>query len=535
MSTVINNPLALYAGYMSELVSLYGQPLAPHPMANMPVEEIEAAVGDIDKSSIRCCPITPLQRLSANGALPRQTGPFWEAPFTELSILVKDYMGRSAPFVPSGEPPSEVGEILHSYETDFASAIKYIHDIGDVFIGTGTLLPLIYAAWQGASHAYIVNSDPDIARIFLPLYGSLLCMGRNRAEFLSLMSGRPLPENDEWRPKGDFTPAELFKAVKALPEDRTFESVVTGTIMRAIASRSPESWSGRILKLTENWFTQLRWTFYEGAPEIESQENPLWPLTQSDEEGRGGPLASEESFRRHRRLFLEGRVTGIGSGVDDFGLSAVNDDMTEEGQRPGVVYLSNVEDELFQELALKNLNPPDGLDISARLTILYSDLNQMCYDNDVHLISAKHLYPTTVDEAVEYAKAAYAMETPHANRDEAYKSMYPLRLAVARAKWYTTRRDRFMFQARLDAVTRDPDIGQRLQNILIQVKSIFHGNPIGFSHLKKSLMNESKEFRQWLTDSERDIFLYNMVLLGIARMPGEARVEVILPSGKVLR
>ena len=217
MSTTINNPLALYTGYMSELVSLYGQPLAPYNLAEMSAEEIETTVRDVDTSSIRCTPITPLQRLSVNGAMPRRSGTGWEAPFREISGLIKGYMNRSAPFMPNSESPSTVKEILLSDETDFTSAIKYIHDIGDVFIGLGTLLPITYAAWQGASHAYIVNSDPDIARIFTPLYGALLCMARDRTEFLSLLSGKPIPDGDAWRPEGNSLPRSSSKRSRPCP------------------------------------------------------------------------------------------------------------------------------------------------------------------------------------------------------------------------------------------------------------------------------------------------------------------------------
>jgi hypothetical protein len=535
MSTTINNPLALYAGYMSEIVSLYGRPLAPYPAAEISAQEIETAVRDIDASSIRCIPITPLQRLSVNGAMPKRSGIGWEAPMREISVLIKGYMNRSAPFMPDSEPPSEVKEIRLSDETDFVSAIEYIHDKGGAFIGVGTLLPFIYAAWQNASHAYIVNSNPDIARIFTPLYGALLCMAKNRTEFLSLLSGRPVPEEDGWRPEGKLAPAELFKAVKAWPEDRSFESVITTTIRMAIGSRSPTRWADRARDLTENWFTQLRWTFRDGAPEIESQENPLWPLIQRDSEGRGGPLVSEESFQRHRRLFLKGRVTGLSSGVDNFGISIVGDDMIENGRRPRVIYLSNVEDELFQDLVLDKTQAPGELDTSARIMILYSDLNALDFDNDILLISAKGLCPTAVDDAIEYAKAAYALETLPSKRDETYKSTHNLRLVAARAKRSTRREEIFPLHARLTAMINDEDIDPKLQKILTHVKSVFHGNPIGFSHLRRSLMNESNEFREQLNDSEKDIFLYNMVLLGIARMPGKVVPKVILPFGTVLR
>jgi len=428
-----------------------------------------------------------------------------------------------------------VQEILISDENDFVSAIEHIHDLGDAFIGVGTFLPFIYAAWQSASHAYVANHHTDIARIFVPLYGSLLCMGKNRIEFLSALSGRPIPEDDAWLPKGEYTPAELCKAVRALPKDHSFESVISTTIGMSIASRSPAGWADRARDLTDNWFTQLRWTFNEGAPEIESQESPLWPLIQSDGKGRGGPLVSEESFQRHRRLFLRERVTGVGSGVDNFGISAMREDMAEEGLRPKVVYLSNVEDVLFQDLALGVMPVSNQLDVSARLTVLYSDLSSLDPDKDVLLISAKHLYPTTVDDAFEYTRAAYATNAPFSKRDEAYKSMQFFRLAVARAKRFIKGQDKPSLNARLNGLINDVDVDRRMQNILIHMKSIFHGSPIDFSHLKRSLMKENYEFRELLSDSEREIFLHNMVLLGIVRIPEEGEVEVILPSGRVLK
>jgi len=535
MSTAINNPLALYAGYMGELVSLYGKPLAPYPLGGMSAGEVRAKIDDIDASSIRCVPITPLQRLSVEGAMPRRCGSGWDMSMRDISVLIKGYMNRSAPFMPDREPPSAVQEILLSDENDFISAIETIHDLGDAFIGVGTLLPFIYAAWQNASHAYVANPHLDVARIFVPLYGALLCIGRNRIEFLSALSGRPIPEGDEWFPKGEVTPAELCMAVSALPKDHSFESVISTTIGISIASRSPKGWAERARELVDNWFTQLRWTFNKGAPEIDSQENPLWPLIQSDSKGRGGPLVSEESYQRHRRLFLQGRVTGVGSGVDDFGISTVSDDMADEGLRPRVVYLSNVEDVLFQDLALNVKPASNQLDVSARLTVLYSDLFSLDPEGGALLISAKHLYPTTVDDVHEYTRAAYATNTPFPKRDEAYKSMYFFRLAAARAKRFIKVQQKSSLYARLDSLINDADMDQRMQNILIQTKSIFHGSPIDFSYLKRSLMKESHEFRELLSDSEKEIFLHNMVLLGIVRIAGEGEVEVILPSGRVLK
>jgi hypothetical protein len=249
-----------------------------------------------------------------------------------------------------GEFPSDNFVSNEASYLDVAPALGDPALRGRAFVGVGPEQSFTYIALQEPAVAYVVDIRRGNLLEHLVLRGCFEA-GETRAGFLSaLLARRPRAATGN-EPAGDgFAP--LSAAFASSPPDRALrdEGVARSRALldRLRVDRAPGD-ERTVDGIHDAFFARglsLRFTMKNGG---------FWYPTLGDllavrdpDGAEGSFLASEERYRRVRRLVLANRVIPV---VGDFGgrhaLAAVAADMRGRGLLLGAFYTSNVEQYLF--------------------------------------------------------------------------------------------------------------------------------------------------------------------------------------------
>lgn len=231
-------------------------------------------------------------------------------------------------------------------------AMDRLHVSGGAYIGVG----------PDQSYTYIANTQPRIAFVVdirrdnmleHLLFKALFAAASNRAEYLALWTGRPVPTNlgafanrpidaiVAWIDSTPATPASIAHS-RAVVSDLVKRSAIPLTVKDlATISRFHDAFIAEGLS--------LQFTTEGRAP------RPYYPtlrqlVVEHDATGRQrGYLASEAAFQRikamHRRNLI---VPVTGDLADPRTLGRIGEYLTEHQSRVSVLYVSNVEDYLIR-------------------------------------------------------------------------------------------------------------------------------------------------------------------------------------------
>ncbi len=458
--------------------------------------------------------LSPVGRLRSCGAYPIKVGGAWKLDLSPVSPVLDGYFERSNPHV---YPSSFFGYGMFNYlinEHDFPSAIGSIEGVGGAYVGLGPIFGFTNAAWQGASHSWAIDCNRRVPFGFIPLYGALLATSRNRLEFLSLISGRPMSEELRLSNAGGATPAELVRLTKDVPYDDKFFNAVSSSFMGAVASRAPFADSMPIVEITAHWMHEFRKSFMPNGKDLQKMYGPHSVFVVTDSEGRGGTISSEDQFRRERDLFLEGRITGVAAEIAKEGLDVVERSMEEGRDAPKVFYISNVEDHFFINYEKGGILDQYGsyADIWDAVYVFYKRMREVMSAPDAMVVSALSLKRTTVQNSAQYVRNAIPLHRPIKEAAETAFDFYRFRRAVAREH-------RKPMSERIDLVQKAPEISERLRMVCGEMKAISNGKSLHIETVREHLSMASQEFRVLLRPWEREMFLRNMVDLGVIERP----------------
>jgi len=458
-------------------------------------------------------PSKPPAPFCPNRLYPIRVAGQWQMDMGPLAPALDGYFERTNRFVHETSYSASIdGDTFLTNEEDYPAALGAIADRGGAYVGVGELMSFTYPAWQGAHHAYAVDRNRDIPLGFVPMYGALLAMAQNRLEFLSLVSGRPIPQDLRSSPPEGTDYEELIAIAGLYEHDAEFFDIVTAGLTTAIASRLPEGARRSTDHAVRTWMKRFRNDLAFPKPKLMSEGDWLsyfWNsgarlklLGLADGQGRGGTLASEEAFQRERELFLEGRITGVAASLGRGGFELVRAAMGED--EASVVYLSNVEHMHHQNLI--NGSEP-GLE--EKLLNFYAGLNDLPGAAESLLISADGRRPTVVSDLMESADAVYPIGMRAGEGALAFRALYPLRSAVLKQL------DRPLDE-RIRALFNYPDIDPLLQRLLTHAASIFHGQrPLRYDEAMGGLIRECPPFATKMPPQLRTMFMSNLILLGV--------------------
>ncbi|OFW41701.1 MAG: hypothetical protein A3J28_06750 [Acidobacteria bacterium RIFCSPLOWO2_12_FULL_60_22] len=270
---------------------------------------------------------------------------------------------QPAPAQPSfAKLVGEFSEPSGEFDTDnlISNEKSYLHVVprleqrgvtGGVYIGVGPDQNFSYIARIRPTVAFIVDIRRDNLLLHL-LFKALFAASRNRAEYLSLLTGRPVPDRVEsWRDAGiEEIVAYLDGAGPAatLALDRRLHDA----IQRFGVPVSAKEWAtiDRFHAAFVDSGLSLRFRSF-GRPPQSYYPDYRELLLETDRKGRQRSyLASEDDFQFVRAL--QGR-DGVIPVVGDLGgthaLAAIGHWMAERKEPLSAFYVSNVENYLFRD------------------------------------------------------------------------------------------------------------------------------------------------------------------------------------------
>ena len=420
--------------------------------------------------------------------------------------VIDGYFARSIPLTTPSSSYAHGKGIFLTNESQFPRAIAPIEDAGGAYVGVGQLMSFTYPAWQQARHAYAVDLNRLVPLGFIPMFGALLCMATDRAAFISLISGRdPVAApfvNGE-------APESLLEAIRGeRADERAFDALIRG-LMEMIAERLPPGARTTTASTIQYWMQQLKRSCEHHRPNDPDFPGYFGRMAQADAAGRGALLASDESYRRSRELFLEGRITGIASDLFRGGLAAARADFRARGLVLRTLYISNIEG-LAMNSGVPSLcacERPDAAEEFDELCRLYASLRIASASGDVRLITANALSPTIVRPLGRFLERAIPRLPRIDDCARAAIPVYPLRNSVERHAAKPRER-------RLASIGEDLQRWPSMSEIFDQARLLSAASPLSATALDELLRGRSSAYAGRLGEPSRGLVLRNFQDLG---------------------
>jgi hypothetical protein len=221
---------------------------------------------------------------------------------------------------------------------------------GGVYIGVGPDQNFSYIARIRPSLAFIVDIRRDNLLMHL-LFKALFEAGRNRLEYLSLLTGRVVPQHAEaWRN------ASIQQIVKYIDQTEAAPAAPLKRRLHRAISRYGVSLSAGDLATIDRFHQ----AFVDEGLSLQFQSfgrpprsyYPMYRdlLLETDRNGRqANYLASEDDYQFLRTLEAEDRIIPVvGDLSGPHAVTAIGKLMAERGERLSAFYVSNVEMYLFR-------------------------------------------------------------------------------------------------------------------------------------------------------------------------------------------
>ena len=417
-------------------------------------------------------PIIPIAQFSA---FPVLTNTGWQINTPALQPIIAGYIARSTPLTdPNSSSFGQMEAIYKAHEMEndfptneqsFADAIESVANRGGILIGTGHILPIIYGGWAGASHIYALDSIGEVIFGLIPLWGALLAMAKNRAEFASLLFGRPITSEhaaELERKNGE----ELTEAVWELPSEQPFSDAVVDGLAMLLSGGNASLQFERLKEIIQNVLRIIRKPYNMG-PGLNFRL-----LYKTDEKGRGGPLVSTQAFQMSRDIFLEGRITGVASDFVGAGLDSILRQTEERKENIRTIYISNIPD------WMNNRTYENGDEAMKYIHRFYSRLNGIPFSRDAVIVSSIHGVHTMAYGLPQHIGAWIPLNLPPVEAAKKAKEFYKLHLLLSWSMDLPLKR-------RLDGILSHPDNCDIRYRVFFQsVERRFKDKPLKFSMLE---------------------------------------------------
>ncbi|MFA5146512.1 MAG: FHA domain-containing protein [Candidatus Omnitrophota bacterium] len=244
--------------------------------------------------------------------------------------LVKRFGGHDYGADPAADKMllEQTGKWFGTNEPDWGVSLNEMRGKKGVYIGVAyggqNLSRLCYGDFE---QALIVDSNPFVTEIFMPIRAVLIAMARSRAEYLGFLAGVRLNETElEMLRDADLSHIESYISGRAFTEkDRT-------------AAFRNELW-GRIQGIFPSHLAGQASTFWElYAPGGFGLSSMVRNMDRGD-----SWLSSERNFARIRKMTSEGRIYGVTADwADAASISPIARYMSDHGLKASVIYVSNI-------------------------------------------------------------------------------------------------------------------------------------------------------------------------------------------------
>jgi hypothetical protein len=224
---------------------------------------------------------------------------------------------------------------------------------GGAYLGVGPDQNFSYMAQVRPRIAFIIDIRRDNLLQQL-LFKSVFTRARNRAEYLALLFGRPLPpESQRW----DASPIEELVAwIDSVPPSPTAAAAAQETVLSAVKAfdvpldeRDRET-IGRFHRVFIDAGLDLRYTSHNRPPRAYYPTYRQLLLERDLTGKQGSYLASESDYRFLKSLQERHLVIPVvGDLAGDHALAAIGKLIAERGEKVSAFYTSNVEQYLMRD------------------------------------------------------------------------------------------------------------------------------------------------------------------------------------------
>jgi hypothetical protein len=245
---------------------------------------------------------------------------------------------------------------LISNETSYLhvlDAMRRMKVQGGAYIGVGPDQNFSYIAAVRPDIAFMLDIRRDNLLEHL-LFKALFAMSRNRAEYMCLLFGKPLPHGlDRW---GSKSISELVDYIDATHSDGD----VVDSVQSAISQRVRQ-FGIPLSSLDLETIARIRDAFVRDSLDLRYSSigrapRPYHPtyrqlLLESDRSGhQANFLADEDGFQYLKSLEARDLIIPVvGNAAGDHALAAIAQFIADRGERLSVLYISNVEQYLIRD------------------------------------------------------------------------------------------------------------------------------------------------------------------------------------------
>jgi hypothetical protein len=259
---------------------------------------------------------------------------------------------------------------------DVVPALVAGHVSGGAYIGVGPDQNFSYIARVRPTFAYIIDIRRDNLLLHL-LFKALFAQARNRAEYLSLLTGRPVPDGlERW---SSATIEEIVAHV-----DRSTSAPGGSRSLRSRLDHTIEGFGVPLVRADLETIGRFHQAFITAGLELQFQSHGRRPsdsyptfrelLLARDTNGRQwNYLASEDDFQFVKALEARDAIIPVVGNVSGtHALRAIGEAIADRHERVSAFYISNVEFYLARDAAfgrfVDNLSrlPRDGRSVMIR-------------------------------------------------------------------------------------------------------------------------------------------------------------------------
>ncbi|MFH1665906.1 MAG: hypothetical protein ABIA77_07170, partial [Candidatus Omnitrophota bacterium] len=244
-------------------------------------------------------------------------------------------------------------------ETDWDLSLEEIRGKTGVYMGTGFSGVNLSRLCRGDFDlAVIVDRNPFVTEVFMPIRAALIMMSRNRAEYLALLSGIELSATE----LGLLENAEVESIETAIREKAgdILSGLKNGSIGEDPRIRTRETiWSYLGKNLPEEILPQARafWDRYSTRSFGRAR------MVEAMGGGRDSWLADEKNFLKIKRMTEDGKIRGVtGDWLAEEPKTGIGEELLKRDLSLSVVYLSNLMEKSGAELKKFTGNYPYAKD-----------------------------------------------------------------------------------------------------------------------------------------------------------------------------
>ncbi len=223
-------------------------------------------------------------------------------------------------------------------ETDWVKAIFSMRSRDGVYIGTGFGGQNLSMFCHGNFDlAVIVDMNPFVAEVYMPIRAALIKIANSRAEFLSLFAGIKLEEKEI----SQFKDASLEKIISII-----FEKMENAGEKRSDVLK--EMWSSLEDQFPQGTKEHAKkfWDYY-----FAKSKNSRYILRKMrDAMNQGGSwLSSEQNFHKIKQMSDQGKILGVvGNFLDSNVMTRLGSYLNAQELEAATVYISNIREWFYR-------------------------------------------------------------------------------------------------------------------------------------------------------------------------------------------